>query len=353
MIRKIYLLAILLPVLASAQPITLTNADMAVIGNVIPRRADTMTVITGPGPAGANQNWVMTSLSSFVIDESTSVVAPSSTPYAAQFSNSNVAMTNDNLNYVYLNQNNTTATTQGGAGDLLQTGNIIVAPLNPDLTLHQFPRMYGSSFSDTYLTDITIPGSTFSPLISQIRYKRMGTVLNTTDGWGNVTTPVGTYNVLRVRNEDRSDDTIWVLPLIGFPPQWQIFSTKRDTSYSYQWLGNSMKLPVAELNYDSLDQPKTYRWTLLPPIVVGLNEVGSANDVSVYPNPATHMLHLRGLPISEGGTFALNDALGKSVLDRPIGAEDQIDVSRIPSGVYQWLFKGPKAAYRGRLIIDH
>lgn len=349
MIRKFYLFVMLTPVLASAQPITITVADMAQVGNVIQRKADTMTVITGPGPAGPNQSWVMTALSNFVINENTTVSLPSATPYAAQFAGSNLAMTNDNVNYIYLNQNSGSLTTQGGVGSLF--GLTITAPLNPDLTLHQFPRIYGSNFTDTYKTDITFSGTSINPLVNQVRYKRVGTVIDNTDGWGTITTPNGTYDVLRVKREDRSIDTVWILPFIGFPPQWQVFSTKKDTSYSYQWLGNNMKLPVAELNYDSLDQPKSFKWTLLPPPVVGVNEA-EAMSLSIFPNPASDHLLLRGIPGQIEGTFGLTDALGRTVRNVMVGAKNnRVSLSGLSPGLYFWSFDGGAFRQRGQVLI--
>lgn len=329
--------------------ISIDLTDMAVVGDVINRKADTLTPITGPGPAGANQTWTMTTISSnptYILNENTSAVTVASTPYAAQFSNSNIALTNDNVSFVYLNQNSTTMTTQGGAGDLLMLGNTIVAPLNPDLTLHHFPRTYNSTFTDNYAVDVTINGSVISPLVSQVRYKRVATVTDVTDGWGSITTPAGTYNdVLRVKRSDHGKDTIWILPTIGFPPTWSVFSTKNDTSFSYQWLGKEMKLAVAELNYDSLDQPKTFKWTLTPPPgTVGVAANSGAANSTLFPVPANEYVSLRLGNEFEAGEyfFTVYDVTGKMLMQEKVYATANstynFSVQHLPQGFYSWQF---------------
>ena len=345
--KKLLLLSLSIFSFSAFAQISIDLSDIAAIGDVINRKADTLTPITGPGPAGANQTWTMTTISSnpaYILNENTSVVTVASTPYAAQFTNSNVAMTNDNVSFVYTNHNSASMTTQGGAGDLLMLGNTIVAPLNPDLTLHNFPRTYNSTFTDNYAVDVTINGSVISPLVSQVRYKRVATVTDLTDGWGSITTPNGTYNdVLRVKRTDHGKDTIWILPTIGFPPAWSVFSTKDDTSFSYQWLGKEMKLAVAELNYDSLDQPKTFKWTLLPPPgTVGIEEKTISTEL--FPVPASETVSLRlGNKVETGEYFfTVYDVAGKMLMQEKVYATANssynFPVQNLPQGLYAWQF---------------
>lgn len=75
---------------------------------------------------------------------------PATRPYTSSFSNSNLAMTNDNTSFLYFPQNTSSLVTNGFAGDLLNNGTIISAPFNPTLLLHNFPRNYGSNFTDIY-----------------------------------------------------------------------------------------------------------------------------------------------------------------------------------------------------------
>ena len=101
--------------------ITIDQSDMPSVGDYIPRRSDTMTVLPGPGGSGPNQVWNFTALSNNVISENTNVISVASTPNGNQFGGSNMAMTNDNANYLYFNKSAQAFTTQGYSGDLLGT----------------------------------------------------------------------------------------------------------------------------------------------------------------------------------------------------------------------------------------
>lgn len=318
---------------------------MAQVGDVINRKADTMTVFTGPGPAGANQNWVMTTLSNYVIDETTSVVTPSSTGTNSYNSNSNIAMTNTGDAWIYLNLTSSQLVAKGAYGNILLTGNNLNAPLNPDLLLHNFPRNYGSNFSDAYGTDVTVSGSQVNQPVHQIRFKQVGTVYDTTDGWGTLTTPVGTYNCLRVKRISFTRDSTWIkLTPIS---TWSLFATKIDTSYSYQWLAKETKLALAELNYDSTDTPKTFKWSLIPPITVSLDEAALSIKADVFPVPASDFISVRLSNAMSNGEyfFCIYDMAGKQLMEEKISGTASgtynIAIQHLPPGFYGWRLFAP------------
>ena len=314
----------------SAQ-ITLDQNDMPSVGDNIPRKSDTMTVLPGPGGSGPNQSWNFTATSNYVITENTSVVSVASTPNGNQFGNSNMAMTNDNASYLYFNKSAQSFTTQGFSGDLLGSG-IINAVFSPDLTLHQFPRTFGSSFNDTYIIDVIVPGAAINPLVSQIRFKRSSLVHDTTDAWGQITTPHGTYDVLRIHTTESFTDSIWALPI--FPPTWSLVSTSSDVSNSYSWVGKGCKLAIAEMSFDTLGAPKIFKWTELPGIGVGTQEYLS-EGIEAYPNPAQNQLTLE-LPwyfLEE--KYSLCDAFGREVMMGTIEKTPfDLNLENLLSGIY-------------------
>ena len=279
--------------------ISLDQTDMPSVGDYIPRKSDTMTVLPGPGGSGPNQVWNFTTLSNYVITENTSVVSVASTPNGNQFGSSNMAMTNDNVSYLYFNKSAQSFSTQGFSGDLLGTG-VINAVFNPDLTLHQFPRTFGSSFSDTYVIDVTVPGAAINPLLSQINFKRTSVINDTTDAWGQLTTPYGTYDVLRIHTMEVFTDSIWAQPI--FPPTWTLVSTSTDTTHSYSWVGKGGKLAIAEMSFDTLGVPKIFKWTELPGIGVGLEET-ALSRIIVYPNPCSNHVFIEEFNPEEISVF--------------------------------------------------
>ena len=335
--KQLLLLSLVLFTSGLYAQITIDQGDMPSIGDNIPRKSDTMTVHPGPGGSGPNQTWNFTATSLSVINENTSIVSVASTPSANQFNSSNLAMTNDNASYLYFNKSAQSFTTQGFSGDLLGTG-IINAVFNPALTLHQFPRTFGSTFTDSYGINVTIPGATINPLISQINYKRSSVVKDTTDAWGQLTTPFGTYDVIRVHSIDIHTDSILALPI--FPPVWQLVSVTTDTTHSYSWLGKGGKLAIAEMTFDSLGVPKIFKWTELPGIGVGLEESEMDEAISIFPNPANDMINLKlsNNINNSSGIFYLYNNMGALVHQEEITHSTiaQVDVKSFPVGMYTW-----------------
>lgn len=337
----------------SAQLI-IDQSDMPSIGDNIPRKSDTMTVHPGPGGSGANQTWNFVATSAFVINENTSVVSVASTPNGNQFSSSNMAMTNDNASYLYFNNSAQSFTTQGFAGDLLGTG-VINVNFASSLTLHQFPRTYGSTFTDTYGLNVTVPGASFNPLLSQINFRRIANVVDETDGWGQITTPFGTYNVLRVKRTEIFTDSIFALPI--FPPTWQLVSTNTDTTQNYSWFAKDGKLAVAEMSFDTLGLPKIFKWTELPGIGLGFEEQ-ALHEVSVYPNPATDVLYIetkQGVSYENLNLLIYNQfgrLISNEKLDTSLGKKE-LSVGDYEEGLYHWEIRGEESAFlqRGKIVI--
>ena len=259
---------IIAPFLAFSQ-ISIVDTDMAVAGESISRQQDTLPTIN-EGPSGANQTWNFTNVTPHVL-VTTDVMAPSSTPYSANFPGANLAMTNDNLAYIYFSIDVNNLITTGAAGDLLGSGEILKVPFVPDLTVNQYSTDYGDNYIDTYGFDIKADGSSFSTLIDSIRLKHFGTIYDTCDGWGTTITPIGSYNSLRVKRVEDAIDSIWTKAPTVWPfppPDWVFFGAFTDTNTTYTWLAKEGKLAIAELNFDSLDNPNVFTWTLIPAIPV-------------------------------------------------------------------------------------
>ncbi|MCF8258294.1 MAG: T9SS type A sorting domain-containing protein [Flavobacteriales bacterium] len=322
---------------ASAQ-ITYEYGDLPVIGDQITRYRDTMTVY-GPGPSGADQQWNFPSPVTHDVLV-TSVVTPASTPHASQFGGSNMAMTNDNLAFLYFSNSANAMIATGAAGDLLQNGSTIVTVFNPTLTVHNLPRNYDDASDDTYYfeaiaNNITVPVLGVPLTVNAARVRHYGHVYDSTDSYGQITTPVGTYECLRVKSTDHTIDSVWT-KLFSFS-QWtlQTSLTGRDTSISYSWLAKETKLAVAELTFDTLDNPKNFTWTSIPPLTTGFADAGREN-VRIYPQPAAGLFTVQLPDGSEFHTAELFALDGRRVHSIAILNRDRIDmeVQNLVPGMY-------------------
>ncbi len=99
---------------------------------------------------------------------------------------------------------------------------------NPDI-LYKFPLEYGSVDSSSSGTDMDIPG------VGYIKVER--TRKNSVDGWGTLTTPYGTFDVLRVKSEVTEYDSVYL--------ESQEMGIGVPYSYTeYKWLGKNQKAPL-------------------------------------------------------------------------------------------------------------
>lgn len=316
---------------AQAQ-ITYEYADIPVIGEQITRYRDTMTVY-GPGPSGPNQQW---SFPSPVTHETivTSIIAPSATPHAATFTSSNMAMTNDNSSYLFFANTSTKMESTGAAGDLLMNGGNIVSVFNPRLTVHNLPRNYDDNTDDTYYFEVVTTDHGI-PLVHSVRLRHYGHVYDSTDAHGLLTTPVGTYDCLRVKSTDHTNDSVWI-KLFSFS-QWTLQQdfTGRDTSVSYSWIGKESGLALAEMSFDSLDNPKNFTWTSVLPLTTGL-QPSVADDVRIYPQPAQGRFTATWPTATTLHTAELFAVDGRRVRSMSISgtARLEMDTDALPQGMY-------------------
>lgn len=313
----------------SAQ-IQISSADMPVIGDELTRYSDTIPSY-GPGGSGPDQLWDF-SAAQQGSEQVTSVVDPATTPSADQFGGSNLAFTTDGLNYSYLTNSAQEMTVDGFAGDPLGDGSIMIdAPFAPALTLHQFPRQYTTAFTDDFGFDVTADGSSFG--VYQARIKEVGTVSDSTDGYGTITTPVGTYDCLRSRTVTIRTDSIWA-QLIQILP-FVLVQSSVDTTVTYTWHAVETKLPVAEMTVDSVGNAVDFTWSAIEPnSTVVASDTPMNNALSLFPQPAMDRVRIS----VEGSAFTsvtVCDLDGRAVLrNTRVMANDWLDLSALPAAVY-------------------
>ena len=103
---------------------------------------------------------------------------------------------------------------------------------DPD-ELYYFPLNYSDIDSGTFNVATSIPtlGS----------YIQAGKRKNSVDGWGNITTPFGTFNALRIKSVITETDTIKITTPINFSLP---FSNNR---IEYKWLAKGIHIPILEI----------------------------------------------------------------------------------------------------------
>jgi hypothetical protein len=307
--------------------ISLLSSDLTSIDDQITRYGDTIPTY-GPGGAGANQTW---DFSAAVIEETliTDVVSTASTPYDATFSGSDYAMVGATASYLYFTHDASSMTTTGLAGDLLGTGEVIEILFSDPLILHQFPRGYGDFFDDTYAFEAEADGAAFS--VYRVRLNHSGHVYDTTDAYGTLITPTGTYDALRVKSTDYTTDIIEVQLAQFFP--WTQISNVTDTATSYTWHAQEEMLAIAEYTYDTLGVPNFLFSSVSPVSTVGVGDVDEEIPFALYPQPASDQLFVKGLSQSGNHQTQVFSIDGKMVRNEVLSG-NSLNVTGLKSGMY-------------------
>jgi len=144
-------------------------------------------------------------------------------------------------------------------------------------TKYVLPLNYGDEYFSTGYTNFDL-----SQFIDAqwIQKRKRHTVV---DGWGKITTPYGTFDVLRVQHRVEETDTI------GY--NGTVFGLEIPVVYEYEWLAKNEKTPilrittseimgnetVVSIEYKDLD----YLSTTTPK---------APNQLAIYPNPASDEL---------------------------------------------------------------
>ena len=175
----------------------------------------------------------------------------------------------------------------------------------------RFPFTYGDSYSDTFMGTIDLFGQAFD---------REGTVDVTSDGYGTLITPEGSYdNSLRIRIVRNAEEST-----VG-----DVVTSTTDTIYF--WYEESTSFPIATYFRNYSDGEMTGQsFNYLDDGSVSVESPEKIN-ASVHPNPATDEVKIEGLS-SRNFTVEIIDLSGK-VLRKGENLR-RVDVSELQSGIY-------------------
>lgn len=341
--KKIYLSSALLgaSLFASAQ-ITVSQWDVVMPGKQIIQARDTLKEnnpgAINPGPAGANQTWNFSTLGAHVIDTLTAT-NPNWLANGPQFPGSNLALVNfSDGSEFYLDNKATGMWAIGFYGDPIGVGTMTVK-YDDSEQLAKFNDTYGTTFQDTALAEIEFAFSQL-PGVDSIKVKHMVFKDFLTDGWGNITTPAGTYPSLRHRGRVISVDSIFAHP-IG-PPQWvhigAPYSPTVDTVWHFTWWGNktanTLGFPILEFDSARADSIRNITW-LQATIIGGVNDAAAALSIrNVYPNPSADVINFE-ITNADVSAIEFFNLAGKKIDAISVnGKTASYNASHLTSGIY-------------------
>lgn len=352
--------------------ITVYEQDVFSVGDIIYQAHDTsLGTVINIGGTGLNQNWDFSSLQ----ESSTSTlffISPVGTNYENQYPDANLCM-DDNGSLSYYDKTSTGVFLHG-VGDTVFSSPALFYPL---------PLTYGLNISDgpIVVIDTSISGSFLSivipPATVAVLTGGLGNsadtaliqITNTTDfevdGSGTITTPLGTYDALRLKRIQNTSsvlnvycsDTvsgmgIWVnnIPFSSIPVLAGFSNDEQEIKY--QWITNdaSVKFLLAEIIVDSLDNIANGVSFQTTSPASSITESKQA-IFNVYPIPASNKLTIE----SEGSyltDLTLLDGMGKLVFSAKFKGTTQIDLTQISKGIYYLNLKTTEGELTKKIIIE-
>jgi hypothetical protein len=208
--------------------------------------------------------------------------------------------------------------------------------------IFSLPLRYGDTDSNNFSVTVEIPG--FG------RYKSSGYRKYEVDGWGNATTPYGSFNCLRVKSFISSIDSITIsiggAPInIGIP----------NNRFEYAWYAKNEKEPILFVETRGLGSvftPTRAYYRGFNRTVTGISNPIITTPVKAYPNPSRSGF-MMDVPASFiNGRMIVADAKGSIICSEQIThAPFYLSTSNWSSGTYVATFEQNGERGVARLII--
>ncbi|MDQ3048659.1 MAG: T9SS type A sorting domain-containing protein [Bacteroidota bacterium] len=332
---------------ASAQ-ITITTADVAAPFSIIYQATDTMPTGITAGGAGASQTWNMTALTQDFVD--TLNFIPYSFAPNPKFSSSNLVVKQGWENIFSYAVNNSSALTSLGVSGTVDFGGgpeTYTAKNTPAEILMNFPGMFNGTYVNNYKTVVEPIYAGAAPVDS---FRQVSAVKKTVliDAWGSLTTPLGTYSVLRVKETKVTNDTADAYLFGSWMNGIQITA---DSSTNYTWWANGIGFPLVTVRKDSSNSVYEVQWLMSNP-VAGVNEF-STEEAIIYPNPAQNELNFV-LDTKEQVTIEVMDITGRKIRSVSVtGDRSVLNTSDFANGTYTYAIFGEQNQLmkRGKFAI--
>jgi hypothetical protein len=223
-----------------------------------------------------------------------------------------------------------------------------------DDVIYRFPMNYLNTDSCDYKYGLPIPTIGY--------YGETGHRVNVVDGWGDVTTPYGTFDAVRVFSTISAVDSIEI-DAFGFGT-----NIPQPLKYQFKWLATAKQIPVLEIDATDILGTMTvnnvqYIDSIIPGVPsLGVTENSSANfNSSVYPNPFVDNMTVQyNLDTKTHLTMSFTDIFGKTiatVLDenQGVGAHQQTVNVRdygLSAGVYFFIIQTDASREVHKIVVS-
>jgi len=169
------------------------------------------------------------------------------------------------------------------------------------------------------------------------------------DGWGAITTPFGTFDVLRVRSFSTFDDSAYVD--LGFGGTWLELPTPDQVEYT--WWSENNKVPIMRITTQDIAGTETVSRVEFKDMERNLAGIETNPDFQarMYPNPANGSVNFN---FEEGvDQIMIYSITGELVYQNTITSSAlSLDVSEWTTGVYMVKLIGDETVSSTKLIVE-
>lgn len=217
----------------------------------------------------------------------------------------------------------------------------------PADTVYRFPMNFGDMDSASSTAEFEFPGV--------IYYLQNRKRINEVDGWGTITTPYGSFDVLRVKTQVSGRDSVQLDTLQGF-------AIDVPASTEYKWIAKGEGVPILQINTTTAAQIEVvstilYRDSARAGVPVVSIEPELRKDIRVYPNPASEFIRIESQQaLGQQTQISLYETSGKLVLQQVQtgnGTEITIPVQALPGGIYLLRVTTETGIFLTKIRIDH
>lgn len=201
-------------------------------------------------------------------------------------------------------------------------------------TRYKFPANFGDVYASRGYSNLDM-NPVFDAIWIQYRQRN-----SNIDGWGQITTPFGVFDALRIRHTIQEQDSIY----IGQFGSW--LALPIPPSNIYEWWTTGQLEPVLRISTSDFGGTETvtaieYRDNY-DPALASLSEL--MDEVNVYPNPANNVLNVEGLQV--GSTYVVVSPDGKHVQSGTIQSEmHTLSLDEMVPGSYIILVKNADGSW--------
>lgn len=327
-----------MPVLGLNAQVIINSTDFPAIGTVYYDGLDTLPPSTfSVGNNGASQSFDFSQLSN---DRSSTLdfLAPDTFSFFNQVPAADIVLTQFG-GYAFADIGTNKVELLGYTGDFQGFGIGVSIVYDDPQTILEFPVSFGLSYTDSNAFNSTFKApAEFATFADSIRIIHTESTSSEIDAWGTITTPLGSFDVLRNKTISNASDEIYIRTFLGWilAPLDQVQPGLTNpiigNTTLYDYLSKEKGYYVARVTINNEnDSIQTVRFLTES---TGFFTPQESNIVMVYPNPANDVFNVE-YKGQNPGKVLFYDITGVLVKEQLVeNGINSIDITSLPVGMY-------------------